>query len=83
LEINVDEQTIINNYSIFLKIADIISTFDPVNEDAVAVKCRILYQIGKKGPAQKVYNSFIRDYKMLLNEDYKLSLKELLNKKIR
>ena len=82
LEVNMDEEAIFNNYSIFLKIADTISTFDPINEDAVAVKCRVLYKIGKKGPAQKVYNSFIRDYKMLLNEDYKMSLKELLNKKI-
>jgi DNA-binding SARP family transcriptional activator len=82
LELNMNEVSIINNNKTLLKIIDIIFIFDSINEDAIAGKCRILYYLGKKALAQKVYNSFKRNYQHLLGEEYEVSLKTLLNKKI-
>jgi len=76
-----NNQAINNNKLLLMKIADVILTFDPINEEAIAVKCQVLYQIGKKALAKTVYNSFTKSYEALLGEKYEISLKQLLDKK--
>lgn len=78
--LNSKNETIATNLSIRLKIAETILTYDSINEDAIAIKCQVLYHVGKKGLAKSVYNNFIRDYKALLGEVYSKTLKNLLEK---
>jgi len=51
-------------------IADCILIHDTINEEAIALKCSILYRLGKKGLAKNAYDTFAREYKNLLGTDY-------------
>jgi two-component SAPR family response regulator len=61
-----------------LQIADTIFLFDSLNEEALAIKCSILYHSGKKGLAKSAYDIFAKEYKITLGEDYKHSLAQVL-----
>ena len=67
--------------AILLRIADTIFIFDSINETALAVKCQLLYQSDKTGLAQKVYNNFVKNYKLLLDENYQTTFKDVLKKR--
>ncbi|MDR0866708.1 MAG: hypothetical protein LBO74_17505, partial [Candidatus Symbiothrix sp.] len=49
-----------------LKIADTLFLHDIINEEALYIKCSILFHSGKMGIAQKVYNNFCKEYNHLL-----------------
>ncbi|MCY1723326.1 hypothetical protein OU798_23450 [Prolixibacteraceae bacterium Z1-6] len=66
------------NETILLKIADIIFTFDQVNETALEYKCRILNKQGKHSLALEVYNHYTKLYSRLYNEDFSMSFKDLV-----
>lgn len=66
-----------NNYDTVLRIADILFLHDPLNEEALAAKCSILYVQGKKGLAKSVYDRFCKEYKDSLGEEYKVPLNNL------
>lgn len=68
----------VNKPLLKLKIADDIIRIDPINEEAVAIKCNILYEMGKKGLAKTAFDSFTREYKSLLGEPYHGSIKKFL-----
>lgn len=53
-----------------MKIADTLFQHDYVNEDALFMKCRILYLQGRTGMAQTVYATFCKEYKSLMGMDY-------------
>ena len=57
-----------------LRIADSILSIDPINEEAVSVKCGILYKMGKKGVAKTTFDNFTKEYKSLLGESYSGSI---------
>ena len=63
-----------NNYDTVLRIADILFLHDPLNEEALAAKCSILFIQGKKGIAKSVYDRFCKEYKDSLGEEYKIPL---------
>ena len=63
-----------NNYDTVLRIADILFLHDPLNEEALAAKCSILFIQGKKGIAKSVYDRFCKEYKDSLGEEYKVPL---------
>ncbi|HCC52995.1 MAG TPA: hypothetical protein DEQ30_13895 [Porphyromonadaceae bacterium] len=65
-----------------LKIADTIFLHDYINEDALYLKCHILYNSGKKGIAKTVYDNFTREYAASLGIKYKHSLQDVINGKI-
>lgn len=67
-----------NNTEMALHITDIIFLHDPLSEEALAIKCSILFSQGKKGLAMNVYNRFCKEYKNSLGEDYKKSISDLL-----
>lgn len=75
-------EVIKNNASFRLKIADIILTYDSINEEAISVKSRILYKAGKKGLAKLVFSNFEKDYKTLLGEKYPKTLSEILEEEV-
>jgi two-component SAPR family response regulator len=68
----------INDERLTLQISDTIFLFDSLNEEALGIKCSILYNSGKKGLAKNAYDIFVKEYKSMLGEDYKYSLPQVL-----
>ncbi|MDR0547366.1 MAG: hypothetical protein LBG77_07275, partial [Dysgonamonadaceae bacterium] len=71
-------QEIAQNEELCLQIADTIFLFDSLNEEALKIKCSILYHAGKKGLAKAAYDIFVKEYRSLLGENYKYTLSQLL-----
>ncbi|MDN5210442.1 hypothetical protein QQ020_00235 [Fulvivirgaceae bacterium BMA12] len=60
------------------RIAECILKYDIVNEDAIAIKCSALYNLGKKGFAKQAYDSFCDEYKNLMETEFTIPFDELL-----
>ncbi|MDL2222339.1 hypothetical protein LJC35_07300 [Parabacteroides sp. OttesenSCG-928-N08] len=56
-----------------IHLADTIFIHDPLNEDALNIKCCNLVQMGKHGLARKVYTTFSKEYKSLFGADFEFS----------
>ena len=56
--------------SLVYRIADTISRHDPLSEEALAVKCRILTAQRMKGVAKNTYDTFCREYEKSYGEEY-------------
>jgi two-component SAPR family response regulator len=67
------------NDDLRIQIADSIFLFDSLNEEAVGIKCLILYNAGKKGLAKSAYDNFTKEYHLLLGENYKYSLNQVID----
>ncbi len=65
--------------SLLLLIADIMFTFDPMNETALKNKCSILNHQGKHSLALEVYNHYIKLYQKLYNENFEKTFKDLIS----
>lgn len=76
-ELLVSEE-VLNNSKLKLRIADTIFLHDVLNEEALAVKCYILFQEGKKTLARNAYENFCKEYKNLLGIDYAVPFTEIL-----
>ena len=63
-----------------LRIADTLFQHDFINEDALRVKCSILYKQGKKGLAKTVYDAFCKDYQSSLGTSFPTSMLDLINR---
>ncbi|PQB07728.1 hypothetical protein BST83_11600 [Polaribacter filamentus] len=50
-----------------------------LNEDAIAIKCKALYDLGKKGSAKRAYDEFSKEYFDVLDSNYDKSFNELIN----
>jgi two-component SAPR family response regulator len=61
-------------------IAECILKYDPINEEAIRMKCSTLYKLGKKGLAKNVYDHFIKEYKNLLGTEFLISFTDLIEK---
>lgn len=61
-----------------IKVAGTIFIHDPLNEDALAVKCRILYKSGKTGLAKYTYDTFCKEYKASLGMNFNTDFKQLI-----
>jgi two-component SAPR family response regulator len=59
-----------SNVSLRYHLAECILVYDPLNDEAFAVKCSVLYHLGKKGMAKNLYDTFCREYKRALGIDY-------------
>lgn len=75
-------QDLIANEDLSLAIADTMFLFDSLNEEALKIKCSILYNSGKKGLAKTTYDIFIKEYKALLAENYKYTLTQILDQSL-
>jgi len=64
-----------------LKIADTLFLHDYVNEEALFLKCSILFFSGKKGIAKTIYDNFCKEYQNLLGVSYRYSLSDVINRK--
>ncbi len=54
-----------------IEIADAIFVFDPVNEEAMMIKCRALFILGKHSLAKSTYENFSKEFKDLYGEQFK------------
>ena len=64
-----------------LRIANILFLHDYLSEEALFLKCSVLFYSGKKGSAQNVYSNFCKEHFNLLKTPYKYSLSDVLSKK--
>ena len=67
-----------SNLSLRYHLAECILVYDPLNDEAFAVKCSILYELGKKGMAKNLYDSFCREYKKSLGIDYAILFNDII-----
>lgn len=63
-----------------LRIADIVLLHDSIDEDAVRLKCRALYHLGKKGLAKQAFDTFCAEYERLLGTPQPLMFDDLVRK---
>lgn len=67
-----------NDEKRLLRLADLLFTFDQMNERALELKCRILNHQGKHALALEVYNHYTKLYQKLYKEDFKVSFKDIV-----
>ncbi|MDD6253709.1 MAG: hypothetical protein PUA96_06675 [Bacteroidales bacterium] len=63
-----------------IRIADLILTFDSLDEDSVSVKCKSYIQMKRLGSAQKVFTNFAEEYKAVMGEPFALSFQDFIRK---
>jgi DNA-binding SARP family transcriptional activator len=67
-----------NNLSLLELIANTILKYDPLNEEAIIIKCKSLYAMGKKGLAKQSYNDFCKEYLHLLDAKFNVAFKDII-----
>jgi two-component SAPR family response regulator len=70
-----------NDLSLRYHIAECILVLEPLSDEAFAMKCSILYHLGKKGTAKNMYDSFSREYKQVLGIPYDVSFNDIIKQK--
>ena len=61
-----------------IKLANDISYFDPVNEEAMILKCKALSSLGKHSLAKNTYEYFMKEYKIIYGEDFRKDFHSIL-----
>lgn len=64
--------------NIMLKVADSIILHDRLNERAIRTRCRICHSSGNLGSAKEAYDTFCKEYKATIGEEYGLTFKQLI-----
>ncbi|MCE7054286.1 hypothetical protein LZF95_06335 [Algoriphagus sp. AGSA1] len=64
--------------SLLAEASDTVLKFDPLNEEALRVKCVTLFKMGKKSLALSAYKNFCRDYQLLLDQAYEVDFQTLV-----
>ncbi|MDU1892527.1 MAG: hypothetical protein E6767_17720 [Dysgonomonas sp.] len=67
-----------DDYKLLLKIADVILLHDAIDEDAIQIKCRILYQMKQKGISKQCYDKFCEEYIRLLDVEPDFSYEDIV-----
>lgn len=67
-----------NNLSLCYHLAECILIYDPMEDEAFAMKCSVLYKLGKKGKAKNLYDTFCKDYKKALGINYAVPFNEII-----
>jgi len=73
-----NEDEVKNNFSLRYHLAECILIYDPLNDEAFALKCSVLYQLGKKGMAKIAYDAFCNNYKSALGIKYPVSFNDTI-----
>ena len=63
----ITNENIKDDLELLLRISNVLFLFDSIDEDAVRIKCRVLYLMGQKGASKQCYDKFVEEYKELLN----------------
>jgi len=68
-----DYKNLADNPKLLIQIADTILLLDTLNEEALHLKCKSLIKLGRIKIAMDVFNSFCKEYKLVLNENFECS----------
>lgn len=61
-----------------IHLADSVFNFDMVNEDAMMLKCRAEYSMGKHSLAKSTYEKFFKEYRAMYDQEYDQSFLKVL-----
>lgn len=61
-----------------ISLADCVFNFDPVNEEAMAIKCQALVFLGKHSLAKSIFENFNKEYKAIYAESFNKTFQEIL-----
>jgi hypothetical protein len=61
-----------------IELANFIFSFDPVNEEAMVIKCKALSALGKHSLAKNTFENFIKEYKVIYDEEFKKDFHSIL-----
>jgi two-component SAPR family response regulator len=53
--------------------------YAPLNEDAISIKCKALFKLGKKGASKQSYDRFCKEYLEVLDVKYDKSFQEIIS----
>ncbi|GHS97730.1 hypothetical protein FACS189421_05050 [Bacteroidia bacterium] len=62
-----------------IDLADAIFIHDSLNEDALKIKCKTLFNMGKNGLAKDVYTSFVKEYDASFGSKFKYSFDQIVS----
>lgn len=62
-----------------VQLTDYVFYFDPVNEEAMTIKCRAFAHLGKHSLARNTYDSFCREYNTLYGEAFAKEFNSILS----
>lgn len=68
-----------NEPDFILHLTNCMFTFDNASEEAMILQCRTLFKLGKHSLAKKSYAKFVKEYKILYDEEYKRSFNSILD----
>lgn len=63
---------------LLFRIVDVILAIDCIDEDAIRLKCNLLYKMGHKGLSKQCYDKFCSDYERILNTPPEFSYEEFI-----
>jgi len=63
---------------LLLEVAGGIFLFDPINEEALRVKCRSLSMLGRHSMAKAAFEKFTREYHQMYGEEFQQSFQEVI-----
>lgn len=63
---------------LLILISNVILKYDSLNEDSIALKCKSLYKLGKKGLAKQSYNQFCNEYLNMLDSKYDVPFNDII-----
>jgi len=69
-----------SDLKILLKTANAMLVLDNIDENAIALKCYALYNLGKKGLALKAFENFCAEYKKILNTNPNINFQTIITK---
>ncbi len=64
-----------------IHLADCIFNFDLVNEEAMILKCKAQYCMGKHSHAKATYEKFFKEYQTMYNQEYNKAFTDITNSK--
>jgi len=64
---------------ICINLTDAIFIHDPLNEDALRLKCTSFVHLGRNGLAKKTYLTFVKEYKLLFGSEFGYSFEQIIN----
>lgn len=70
---------IVKDEKLLLEIADCTFAHDPINQEALVIKCIVLNKRGKYSLARRSYDVFVKVYKNLYAENYPRTFEEIIS----
>lgn len=74
-----DSKQFVGNDTLRIQISNCILRFDSLDEESVRVKCRALVDLKRMGMAYTAFDQFTKEYKLILNEDFKYSFEQFIS----